>query len=94
MDEKKADQTDDQFIYKTRKKALGPFKREIYSLPRELKNKISSVLEGEFSFLFEQLNIKVTKTLVDKYVEVIAVDKKKDDFLQEEKDLGVLEGAD
>ena len=28
-DEKKKGQTDDQFIYKTRKKALGPFKREI-----------------------------------------------------------------
>ena len=43
--EKKADTTNDQFIYKTRKNALGPFKKEIHSLPRDWRNKISSILE-------------------------------------------------
>jgi len=79
-DEKKPEQTDDQFIYKTRKKALGPFKRQIYSLPRDIKDEISWVLEEELSFLFEKLNIKDTKVLVDKYVEPIRVEKKKEDF--------------
>lgn len=67
-DERKPEQTDDQFIYKTRKKALGPFKRELYALPQDLKDKITSILEEEFSFLFEKLNINDTKPLVDKYV--------------------------
>ena len=71
---------DDQFIYKTRKKALGPFKRQIYSLPRDLKDKISSAFEKKVSFLFEKLNIKETRLFVDKYVKPIRVDKKKEDF--------------
>ncbi len=92
--ERKPDQTDDQFIYKTRKKALGPFKREIYSLPRELRNKISQALEEEFAFLFDKLNVKDTKSLVDKYIKPVVIEKKREDFLKEEKDLGSLEGAD
>jgi len=79
-DEKKLEQTDDQFIYKTRKKAFGLFKRQIYSLPRDLKNKISSAFEEEFSFLFEKLNIKDTRLFVDKYVKSVRIDKKKEDF--------------
>jgi len=92
--EKKADQTDDQFIYKTRKKALGPFKQEIHNLPADIKAKISLVLEEEFSFLFEQLNIKNTKEYVDKYIKLVSSEKTKDDFLKEEKELGDLDGAD
>jgi len=79
-DEKKLEQTDDQFIYKTRKKAFGPFKRQIYSVPRDLKNKISSAFEEEFSFLFEKLNIKDTRLFIDKYVKHVRIDKRKEDF--------------
>lgn len=92
--EKKEDWTNDQFIYKVRKKALGPFKKEIHSLATEAKNKISGVLEQEFSFLFEQLNIKDTKAVVDKYIKRVVIEKTKDDFMKEDRDLGVLEGAD
>ncbi len=93
-EEKKADWTDDQFIYKTRKKALGVFKKDIHSLSVDAKTKISSVLEEEFSFLFEQLRIKDTKPIVDTHVKVVVVEKSKAEFLKEERDLGVLEGAD
>jgi hypothetical protein len=79
--EKKDAQSNDQFIYKTRKKAFGPFKKNIYSLPFDQKDKISSALEEEFSFLFEKLNIKDTKILVDKHIKLIKVEKKKEDFL-------------
>jgi fructose/tagatose bisphosphate aldolase len=80
-DEKKLEQTDDQFIYKTRKKAFSPFKRQIHSLPRDSRDKISRALEEEFSFLFEKLNIKDTKVLVDKHVNPIRLEKKKEEFL-------------
>ncbi len=60
--------TDDQFIYKLRKKALGPFKKEIHQLPTELKDKIKSTLREEFSFLFDKLNLKNTKKVVNKYI--------------------------
>lgn len=92
--ERKEGQTDDQFIYKTRKKALGPFKRDIYALPRDIKQKIAQVLEEEFSFLFDQLNIKDTRDLVEKYVTLTKIEKNKQDFLGEDKELGELEGAD
>lgn len=92
--EKKSDWTNDQFIYKTRKKAFGPFKKEIHSLPSDIRTKISTTLEEEFSFLFDKLNIKNTKEIVDKHVALVKVTKNKEDFLKEERDLGVLEGAD
>ncbi|MBA7637920.1 hypothetical protein ES703_45569 [subsurface metagenome] len=80
-DEKRREQTDDQFIYKTRKKALGPFKRQIYSLPHDIKNKISSALEEEFSFLFEKLSLNDTRVFVERYVKPTRVEKEKEDFL-------------
>lgn len=66
--EKNPDLTEEQFIYKARKKALGPFEKDIYSLSSDIKENISSSLEDEFLFIFEQLNIKDTRVLVDKYV--------------------------
>ena len=92
--EKKADWTKDQFIYKTRKKALGPFKKEIHSLSHDVREKISSALEEEFSFLFDKLNIRNTKEAVDRYVKSVKVEKPKEGFLKKEKELGVLGGAD
>jgi len=73
--EKKPDQSQTQFIYKTRKKALGPF-----NLTLDVRNKISSVIEEEFSFLFQKLNIKNTKSLVDYYINPIKIKKKRDEF--------------
>ena len=78
--EKKPDQSQSQFIYKTRKKALGPFKKEIHSLPLDIRNKISSALEEEFSFLFQKLNIKNTKSLVDYHIKPIKIKKKREEF--------------
>lgn len=93
-EERKPEMTDDQFIYKTRKKALGPFKEEIHSLPREWKEKVSASLEKEFDFLFNELKIKDTRSIVDKYIKPRPIKKEKHHFLAEEKELGELEGAD
>jgi len=92
--EKKGKWTDDQFIYKTRKKALGPFKKELHSLPLENRKRIAEALEKEFSFLFDKLNIKDTFKAIQTHVQTAIVPKTKEDFLNEERDLGVLEGAD
>jgi fructose/tagatose bisphosphate aldolase len=92
--EKKPGMTNDQFVYKTRKNALGAFKKEIHSLAKDWRKKISSILEEEFSFLFDKLNIKGTKDYLNQYVKAVATEKKKEDFLKEEKELGELEGAD
>ena len=64
--EKKPEQTEEQFIYKTRKKALGPFKKEIFSIPQKNKDKISEELEEKFSLLFQKLGVSNTSGLVEK----------------------------
>ena len=66
--EAKQDETEEQFIYKTRKKALGPFKKEIISLPRETRDGIAAEIEDRFDFLFKQLNAVNKRDLVNKYV--------------------------
>lgn len=86
-DKRGPDQTIDQFIYKTRKFALGPFKKEIFSLTRDLRNKISKAIETEFDFLFDQLGIKDTKKIVEKYVKPITLKRDKNSFLKEIQDL-------
>ncbi|RFT14944.1 MAG: fructose-1,6-bisphosphate aldolase [Candidatus Saccharicenans subterraneus] len=66
--ERKPTDTEAQFIYKTRKKAVGPFKKHFWTLPEESLKAIGEDLEKQFTFLFEQLNIKGTRALVDKFV--------------------------
>ncbi|MCM8791713.1 MAG: class II fructose-bisphosphate aldolase, partial [Candidatus Omnitrophica bacterium] len=67
-DERKKDETEEQFIYKTRKKALGPFKKEIMGLPKETRQAIAEEIEAKFEFLFNQLNVIQNRKLVDKYI--------------------------
>ncbi len=66
--ERKAGDTPEQFYYKARKKAIGPFKREVWSLPPEVRGAIAAELERTFDFLFEQLKVTGTAALVQKHV--------------------------
>jgi len=66
--EKKAGDTSEQFYYKARKKAIGPFKKEVWGLPAEARAKIAGDLEKTFGFLFDQLKVEGTATLVTKYI--------------------------
>ncbi len=66
--EKKEGETEDQFFYKARKKALGPFKKEIMGLTQETRDAIAQEIESKFDFLFKQLNAVNNAELVDKYV--------------------------
>ncbi len=66
--ERKAEETEEQFIYKTRKKALGPFKKEIMGLPSAVRDAITKDIEEKFDFLFKQLNAINNKELVDKHI--------------------------
>src|ERR1051325_5474502 len=67
-DERKPGQTDEQFVYTTRKKALGPFKRRMWDMPDEAKQPIVRDLEEKFEFLMEKLAVFDTKDVVAKYV--------------------------
>lgn len=66
--ERKSGMTDDQFYYKARKRALGPFKKEILDLSQNDKEKISMALEKEFTNLFTAFSLSDTRNYVDKHV--------------------------
>jgi fructose/tagatose bisphosphate aldolase len=90
--ERKEGQTDEQFFYSARKKALGPFKKEIMSLPVEVRDAIASEIEAKFEFLFKQLNAINNKELVDKFIKLKRV------IIRKHKNAGPVhhdgEGAD
>ncbi len=65
--------TEEQFIYKTRKKAFGPFKLELWHLPADVRGRICDALERQFAFLFEKLKVNGTRNLLDKYIQPVDV---------------------
>ncbi len=67
--ERKAGDSEEQFYYKARKKAIGPFKREFWGLPDDVRSAIAADLESTFAFLFAQLNVNGTAELVRRTVE-------------------------
>jgi len=67
-DERKPQDSDEQFFYKTRKKALGPFKQRFWDLPEEAKATLARAYDAKFEFLFTQLAIGGTAGAVAKYV--------------------------
>jgi fructose/tagatose bisphosphate aldolase len=67
-DERKAGDSDEQFFYKTRKKALGPFKRQLWDLDSAAKAELAAAYDEKFTFLFTQLGIQGTAQDVAKHV--------------------------
>jgi fructose/tagatose bisphosphate aldolase len=68
--ERKDGETDEQFLYKTRKKAIGPFKRALWSLPADAQQEIGMNLHVKFGLLFDRLGIAGTRSLVDRFVPI------------------------
>jgi fructose/tagatose bisphosphate aldolase len=66
--EKDPADTEDQFIYKTRKKAFGDFKQEIWNMPEEDLGQIRDTLERRFTLLFQKLGVSNTAELVNRFV--------------------------
>ncbi|GBD23128.1 hypothetical protein HRbin29_00782 [bacterium HR29] len=73
-DERKEGETDIQFFYKTRKKTWGPFKRQVWDLPEEVRSELRRALEEKFVFLIRQLRAAETKEMVLKYVKAKPVE--------------------
>lgn len=70
-DERKPSQTDAQFYYSTRKKAIGPFKPEMWGLGMDEKSALYQALEDQFVFFYEKLNVVNSKSLIDKIVKPV-----------------------
>ena len=69
LEERKEGQTDQQFVYTTRKKAIGPFKRELWDL--STKDEILAAAHRKVSFLFQELRVADTRELVDRYIHAV-----------------------
>jgi len=69
--EKKDADTDEQFIYKTRKKGFGEFKSEFWNLPENIKSEISKKLENKLEFLFKQLKVENTMDIIEKTIKPV-----------------------
>jgi fructose/tagatose bisphosphate aldolase len=67
-DERKPADSDEQFYYKTRKKALGPFKRRFWDLPADVRQTLAEAYDRKFEFLFTQLGVAGTKEVVTRFV--------------------------
>ncbi len=67
-DERKDGESEEQFLYKTRKKALGPFKRQLWTLPEDAQGQIAANLRAKFGLLFDELGIAGSSALVSRFV--------------------------
>ena len=68
-------QTEEQFIYSARKKVVGPMKKAWWDLPDESQGTIGHDLEEQFTFLFEQLNVKNTRQLATEVIQHVRLDR-------------------
>ncbi len=66
--EKLPGDTKDQFLYKTRKKGFGDFKKEMWHMPEENLTAIRAALEERFILLFQKLGVVDTVGLVNQFV--------------------------
>jgi len=83
---RKPDMSDEQFYYKTRKYAMGPFKAQMYALPDGEKEKLSAAWEKQFDSLFDLMGVAGTSKYVDKFVQPVITQPDLEDYLGGEAD--------
>jgi fructose/tagatose bisphosphate aldolase len=79
-DERKPDMTDQQFVYTTRKKAIGPFKRQLWDL--ETKDEILAAQRRKVSFLFTELGVNGSRDMIAAYIRPVTVHRPLPDVLR------------
>jgi len=80
-DRKKPDQTDEQFYYNNRKRALGTYKDRIWNLPEEKIDEICSAWEDQFRNLFERLRIADTRKYAAQHVSPVKAQPQLEGYL-------------
>ncbi len=79
-DERKEKDTEEQFLYKSRKKAIGPFKKTFWEMPAPNRKALNDAWEKKFGFLFDQLQVNDTRAVMEKFVKPVAIHKSLADF--------------
>ena len=72
-DERKDGQTDEQFLYTTRKKAIGPFKRQLWDL--DTRGEILAAQGTKLGFLFTELRVNGSMDLVERFVRPVPLSR-------------------
>ncbi len=80
LDERKEDQTDEQFHYKLRKKTFGQFKKGFWEIEKGIREEIGADLEKRFEFMYKELNVVNTESLAKKWIKPVEMHKKIEDF--------------
>jgi fructose/tagatose bisphosphate aldolase len=80
-DERKSGQTDQQFVYTTRKKAIGPFKRRLWDLAQ--KDEILAAQRRKIAYLFTELRVNDSREMVERYIRPVEVHRPLPDALRE-----------
>ena len=80
----KEGQTEEQFMYSTRKKGFGPLKKKWWDLPSDVKIPIMKELEDKFGLLFDKLKVGNTKEIVSRTVKPVNVKKEIPELLGKE----------
>ena len=80
LDERKEGQTDQQFVYATRKKAIGPFKRQLWDL--STKDEILAAAHRKVTFLFQELRVAGTTEMVHRYIHPVELHRPLPDALR------------
>ncbi|HTO87747.1 MAG TPA: class II fructose-bisphosphate aldolase [Thermoanaerobaculia bacterium] len=73
-DERRKGETQSQFLYKSRKKAIGPYKESVWNLPEGTRQAIRETLEAKFRFLFTKLRVGGTRELVHRHIKPVAAE--------------------
>ncbi len=66
--QRKPGETENQFLYKNRKQAVGRFKEQFWNLPAGTRDAIGASLEAKFTFLFEKLRVGGTRAVVSRLI--------------------------
>ena len=71
--ERKSGESDNQFFYKTRKKAIGAFKTKMWSLPDGVREEMMKSIEQKVELLISKLNTRGTGPLIKPHVKMTDV---------------------
>ena len=82
--ERKEGQTDEQFYYKTRKRALGPFKSSIWSIDQDHLANVIAAWDTQFRNLFSSLGVADTRPYVDDHIRLVKAPARLADYLSGE----------
>jgi fructose/tagatose bisphosphate aldolase len=64
-------QSDEQFLYKNRKRALKPFKRTLWDLPGEIREVFRTDMRSVVGTMFDQLGVAGTRSIVETCIQPI-----------------------